>query len=389
MALIHRPIVIIGAGRSGTSLLDAMLGAHPQIAMYGELDGTVDRMWRLFWQVPAAEAHRSRRIEASRRETPEPPGADAAEIFARVRDLERQERERVAQIIRDALDRLYGIGAAPARYWGFKEIWAGDVGVPDWQACDTVFPEALYLHLIRHPFDFARSSADWQRLPFDRAQLQADLAAWLRYLAMNGARAETGRYLRVTYEALLADPATALGGLFERLGLDWDPACAAALGRRFVPSAMQSPYPPGLAEVLDAVPKLAEAMAALGYDLPEESLAAAPAIGGTASPIDARRWRLNPPFQADSAAGWAARLHMAPALAGLEAVADNLEHPYRSPLQLFEDGVPLGPPHSLHALIRDEGRGRFSHWGPQQVLLFSTSDNSDPNRNGRAYTIGM
>jgi Sulfotransferase family len=389
MALIHRPIVIIGAGRSGTSLLDAMLGAHPQIDMYGEFDGTVDRMWRLFWQVPAAEAHRSRRIEASRRETPEPPGADAAEIFARVRDLERQERERVAQIIRDALDRLYGIAEAPARYWGFKEIWAGDAAVPDWQACDTVFPEALYLHLIRHPFEFARSSADWQRVPFDRAQLQADLAAWLRYLAMNGARAETGRYLRVTYEALLADPAAALSGLFERLGLGWDPACEAALGRRFVPSAMQSPYPPGLAEMLDTVSGLAEAMTALGHDLPEESLAAAPASTGMASPVGAQSWRLNPPFQADSTAGWAARLHMAPALAGLEALADNLEQPYRSPLRLFEDGVPLGPAHSLHALIRNEGRGRFSHWGPQQMLLFSTSDNSDPNRNGRAYTIGL
>jgi hypothetical protein len=389
MALIHRPIVIIGAGRSGTSLLDAMLGAHPQIAMYGEFDGTVDRMWRLFWQVPAAEAHRSRRIEASRRETPEPPGADAAEIFARVRDLERQERERVARIIRDALDRLYGIAEAPARFWGFKEIWAGDAAVPDWQACDTVFPEALYLHLIRHPFEFARSSADWQRLPFDRAQLQTDLAAWLRYLAMNGARAETGRYLRLTYEALLTDPAAALSGLFERLGLDWDPACAAALGRRFVPSEVQSPYPPGLAEARDAVPGLAGAMAALGYDLPEESLMAAPASTGTASLVGTRSWRLNPPFQADSATGWAARLHMAPALAGLEAVADNLEHPYRSPLQLFEDGRPLGPAHSLHALIRGEGHGRFSHWGPQQMLLFSTSDNSDPNRNGRAYTIGI
>ena len=391
MALIARPIIIIGAGRSGTSLLDAMLGAHPQIAMYGELDGTIDQMWRLFWRIPAAEAHRSRRIDTIRRETPEPPGIGDAEIFARVRDLERLERERVAGIIRDSLDRLYGIEAAPERCWGFKEIWAGDAGVPDWQAIDTVFPEALYLHLIRHPFDFARSSADWQRLSFDRAQLQADLAAWLRYLTMNGARAETGRYLRLTYEALLADPVAALSAPLERLGLGWDPACATALGRRFVPSDVQSPYPPGLAEIRGAVPGLAEAMASLGYDLPEESPAAlpAPTESGTARPIGTQSWRLNPPFQLDSGTGWTARLHMAPALTALEAAADNLEHPYRSPLQLFEDGRPLGPAHALHALIRSEGCGRFSHWGPQQVLLFSTSDNSDPNRNGRVYTIGI
>ena len=258
MALIARPIIIIGAGRSGTSLLDAMLGAHPAVAMFGEFDGTIEQLWRQFWRVSAAETLRSRRIEAIRQAEPEPDGAsDAAEIFARVRDLERQERERVAQIIRDTLDRLYGVGESPSRYWGFKEIWAGDAGVPDWQACDTVFPEALYLHIIRHPFDFARSSADWQRRPFTAAQLRADLAAWLGHLRLNAARAETGRYFRLRYEALLADPEAALAGLFARLELGWDPACRSAFGRRYVPSGRDSPLPHGVAaEARDAVPGL-------------------------------------------------------------------------------------------------------------------------------------
>ncbi len=61
-----------------------------------------------------------------------------------------------------------------------------------------------------------------------------------------------------------------------------------------------------------------------------------------------------------------------------------------SSLRLFEDQRELGPAHSLHQLIRDEGRGRFSHWsgsetGEPQGLYFSASDNSDPTRNGRVY----
>jgi len=52
---------------------------------------------------------------------------------------------------------------------------------------------------------------------------------------------------------------------------------------------------------------------------------------------------------------------------------------------LLEDGKPLGPPHQMHDVIRNKGSGRYSHWGT--VLYFSTSDNSDPRANGRAYSI--
>lgn len=57
----------------------------------------------------------------------------------------------------------------------------------------------------------------------------------------------------------------------------------------------------------------------------------------------------------------------------------------RSRYRLFEDGVALGPAHALHADIRELGGGRFSHW--RNALYFSTSDNSDPNRNRRKYEL--
>jgi hypothetical protein len=58
-----------------------------------------------------------------------------------------------------------------------------------------------------------------------------------------------------------------------------------------------------------------------------------------------------------------------------------------SPVVLLEDTLPLGPAHSLHDDIRRKGAGRYSHWGVG--LYFSSSDNSDPRANGRAYSWGV
>ena len=70
-------------------------------------------------------------------------------------------------------------------------------------------------------------------------------------------------------------------------------------------------------------------------------------------------------------------------------VPDSIESdehvPGASPLAVLEDGRPLGPSHSLQHEVADTGRGAFSHRG--RTLYLSTSDNSDPNTNGRRYTI--
>ncbi len=69
----------------------------------------------------------------------------------------------------------------------------------------------------------------------------------------------------------------------------------------------------------------------------------------------------------------------------LESIADDEQNPTRSTLLLFEDQNPLGSPHSLHKEIVKQGGGLYSHW--KSVLYLSTSDGSDPNTNGRKYTI--
>lgn len=69
----------------------------------------------------------------------------------------------------------------------------------------------------------------------------------------------------------------------------------------------------------------------------------------------------------------------------LESSADSDDNRARSKIMLFEDGVPLGFPHQYPHHIKTCGSGRYSHWDVK--LLFSTTDNTDPNTNARRYTI--
>lgn len=66
---------------------------------------------------------------------------------------------------------------------------------------------------------------------------------------------------------------------------------------------------------------------------------------------------------------------------------DTNSAPKQSDLKLFEDFVEIGKPHSLHATIAEKGEGLYSHWNG--VFYFSTSNSSDPNSNGREYSLKM
>jgi hypothetical protein len=89
---------------------------------------------------------------------------------------------------------------------------------------------------------------------------------------------------------------------------------------------------------------------------------------------------LKRPFLPDGGVGWTAPLPFE-----MEVDSDATDRPIHSSWTLVEDGRAIGVPHSLHEKIRSEGRGMFSHW--ISTLYFSTSDNSNPNLNGRTYSL--
>lgn len=67
----------------------------------------------------------------------------------------------------------------------------------------------------------------------------------------------------------------------------------------------------------------------------------------------------------------------------LEDASDNPGNPARSRYLICEGSQIIGPAHSIHSDIASIGKGRFSHWGKD--FIFSATDNSNPNTNGRRY----
>lgn len=69
-----------------------------------------------------------------------------------------------------------------------------------------------------------------------------------------------------------------------------------------------------------------------------------------------------------------------------ENLADTVDNNQRSPIELYENERRVGPAHSVHAYVAKIGLGRYSHWRNNgAIFVFSSSDNSDPQTNGRAY----
>lgn len=88
--------------------------------------------------------------------------------------------------------------------------------------------------------------------------------------------------------------------------------------------------------------------------------------------------RMPMPFEHFGGQSWSV------ALPELERLADNMtETPNGSTVAICENRRLLGPAHATLRDITKSGRGQYLHWG--RHLVFSTSDNSDPNANGRSY----
>jgi hypothetical protein len=92
---------------------------------------------------------------------------------------------------------------------------------------------------------------------------------------------------------------------------------------------------------------------------------------------------LQPPFRAIPAHGpycWQVVLPT-----DLREQGDDNDHGSQSVWRLYEDDTEIGRPHADHRRIGKVGLGFYSHW--MNTLYFSTSDNSDPNLNGRKYVL--
>jgi hypothetical protein len=189
-----QPIFILGMPRSGTTLLESLLGRHPQVASAGELI-EFGKMWR---QVADVHGH------AIADEALVAADADFAEVGRRYLE---QTRWR-------AQGRAFYIDKLPPNFW-----LAGFIR--------KALPQARILHMVREPMELCFSN--WRALFGDSYAYSYDLDALAdqhaRYATMMAHWHEDmpGTIHVVDYAALVADPEASLRAALAHLGLDFDP----------------------------------------------------------------------------------------------------------------------------------------------------------------------
>lgn len=275
------PIIIVGAGRSGTTRLNECLAAHRDVYMVGETQFMLRRLWSAYIDGPANGIQRRTRHLAKQarpewRDVPAAAFHDPALADVRERlhaDAERYIDDEMTRLYRAFADFVATIVVRPElarQRWGFKEIWAGgDLHPHDWSLYDAVFPRAAYIQSVRHPLDYLRSVISHLGRPAPTAdETVHELTQWVRIVSNGRTLAATGRYTEFRMEDLEHE----WPRVRRALGLDEDPACAIAGRFTYIPSAPRTIHiDPAW---LDRVPGLRSLAESLGYDLPTRVAAA-------------------------------------------------------------------------------------------------------------------
>ncbi len=192
------PLFIVGFPRSGTTLLEQMLGRHPLIVPCGELETSMEH------------------------------ATDTADYFNSLTQLDARDREaRLMALRTDYMARLHDHArdVTGVQYASNKlPLNLMRIGM-----IRLLFPQARIIHIQRHPLDAVLSAYftpflfgnAWSIRLADAAHLFAQ--SWQHAEAMQ--KLPGTHCLRVRYEDLVTDPEPVLRQVLTFLDLSWDPAC--------------------------------------------------------------------------------------------------------------------------------------------------------------------
>lgn len=199
------PIFIVGMPRSGTTLLEHMLGAHAQIADAGELhDFTRQLRWMADLQGPP---------QLDLALAKQADGIDFAELGRRYLDHTRWRTQ----------GKPYFTDKMPANFLNVGYI-------------ARALPHAKFIHVMRDPLDTCFSNlkehfAGFYAHTYDQAEM-ADYYKGYRQLMAHWRRLYPDRILDVRYGDLTVDPKSVMGEVLEFLGLPWEDAVLDPSGRK-------------------------------------------------------------------------------------------------------------------------------------------------------------
>jgi hypothetical protein len=206
------PIFIVGAPRSGTTLLRAILNKHPSIAICDEsyFFYYVYSRRRAFGDL-AQEGNRRRLVEAY------------LETW-RIRRLGLDQQELERRLLREGTD-------YPALFMSLMEAYAesrakrrpGEKTPHHAQHVETLFdwfPDATVIHVVRDPRDVV---ASLRKVPWGRNSVAANARLWIDLTQAAERSAERSGFVSLRYEDLVSHPGNTLRSLCLALGEPYVP----------------------------------------------------------------------------------------------------------------------------------------------------------------------
>jgi hypothetical protein len=207
------PVFIVGMHRSGSTLLEQLLGGHPMVADGGET-------YSFTAQMRFAADYRNK-------------GVVDAELVRRAADVDygMVGRRFYGATAWRAKDRSYLTEKLPSNFLNLGFI-------------AKALPQARILHMVRDPLDTCFSNlrtmfSDVNTFSYD----QHELVEWYgqyHQLMKHWHQVMPGRIMDVHYDALVADPAAVMRQVLEFCGLPWD-AAATTLDRAGTVATASSP----------------------------------------------------------------------------------------------------------------------------------------------------
>jgi len=179
-----RPIFIVGMIRSGTTLLDQMLSAHPEVVSAGELN---------YWLETGAALLREKKADL-----------DVAAKYLEILD-------RAGRGARHVTDKM------PLNYTHLGLI-------------HRVFPDARIVHIRRNPIDTCLSIYTTYLGPspyfaYRRDNIVYFYREYLRLMEFWRQALPHDRLIEIDYESLVSEPEPVMQGLLSFCGLPWHPGC--------------------------------------------------------------------------------------------------------------------------------------------------------------------
>lgn len=211
----HTPFFIVGAQRSGTTLLRLILNAHPLIAIPEEARFLMPLLHRRYLKKPLCgkQLEKTRRYISANKQF-QNWNYDPKEFFAYI---DNTGSVTAAELI-NQLYTSYAISEGK-QFWADKSLFFRRIDL-----LAEMFPDACFVHLVRDGRDVFHS---WRKMDVTKSNVAAIALDWnykLYRINHSFAQLPAHRHITIRYEDLLASPEATIRQLCSYLDISFEPS---------------------------------------------------------------------------------------------------------------------------------------------------------------------